>query len=88
LKNKLLETVMRILLLADLDSLPPEKQALFLNCFKAVLLELYRVAKNAEEIIQGCCSQDWLKAAIKLANDIEVFADIFFKLDCGRAKTL
>jgi hypothetical protein len=72
---------MRILLLADLDSLPPEKQALFLNCFKAVLLELYRVAKNAEEIIQGCCSQDWLKAAIKLANDIEVSADIFFKLD-------
>ncbi|CAK9228120.1 unnamed protein product [Sphagnum troendelagicum] len=42
LKNKLLETVMRILLLADLDSLPPEKQAVFLNCFKAVLLELYR----------------------------------------------
>jgi hypothetical protein len=26
LKNKLLETVTRVLLLADLDSLPPEKQ--------------------------------------------------------------
>jgi hypothetical protein len=64
-----------------LDSLPPEKQAVFLTCFKAVLLELYRVVKNAEEIIQGCCSQDWLKAAIKLANSVEVFADVFFKLD-------
>jgi len=72
---------MCVLLLADLDSLPPEKQAVFLNCFKAVLLELYRVVKNAEEIIQGCCSQDWLKAAIKLANSVEVFADVFFKLD-------
>ncbi len=81
LKNKLLETVTRILLLADLDSLPPKKQAVFVNCFKAVLLELYRVVKNAEEIIQGCCSEDWLKAAIKLANNIEVFADVFFRLD-------
>ncbi len=81
LKNKLLETVTCVVLLADLDSLPPEKQAVFLNCFKPVLLELYRVVKNAEEIIQGCCSQDWLKAAIKLANSVEVFADVFFKLD-------
>jgi hypothetical protein len=64
-----------------LDSVPPEKQAVFLTCFKGVLLELYRVVKNAEEIIQGCCSQDWLKAAIKLANSVEVFADVFFKLD-------
>jgi hypothetical protein len=42
---------------------------------------LYRGVKNAEEIIQGCGSQDWLKAAIKLANSVEVFADVFFKLD-------
>ncbi len=81
LKKKLLETVTRILLLADLDSLPPEKQALLLNCCKLVLLEFYRLVKNAEEIIQRCCSQDWLNAAIKLANNTEAFVDVFFELD-------
>ncbi len=46
LKKKLLETVTRILLLADLDSLPPEKQALLLNCCKSFLLEFYRVSQE------------------------------------------
>jgi hypothetical protein len=64
------------------DSLPPEKQALFQQrCRGAALLELYRIVKHAEAIIHGCSTQDWLKAAIKLANSFEAFVDIFFKLD-------
>ncbi|CAK9261307.1 unnamed protein product [Sphagnum jensenii] len=78
--------VTRILPLADLDSLPPEKQALLLNCCKLVLLEFYRLVKNAEEIIQGCCSQDWLKAAIKLANNTEAFVEAAGNSSCGHER--
>jgi len=66
----------------DRDSLPPEKQALFQQrCGGLALLELYRIVKRAEAIIHGCSTQDWLTAAMKLANSFETFVDIFFKLD-------
>jgi len=66
----------------DKDSLPPEKQALFQQCCQGkALLELYRIVKHAEAIIHGCSTQDWLTAAMKLANSFEAFVDIFFKLD-------
>jgi serine/threonine protein kinase len=82
LKQKLQETVTSLLSRVEKDSLPPEKQALFQQrCRGAALLELYRIVKHAEAIIHGCSTQDWLKAAIKLANSFEAFVDIFFKLD-------
>ncbi|CAK9218203.1 unnamed protein product [Sphagnum troendelagicum] len=86
LKQKLQETVMPLLSRVDKDSLPPEKQALFeQRCRGAALLELYRIVKRAEAIIHGCSIQDWLTAAIKLANSFETFVDIFFKLDWCKA---
>ncbi|CAK9856299.1 unnamed protein product [Sphagnum jensenii] len=48
-------------------------------------MELYRIVKHAEAIIQGCSTQDWLKEAVKLANSFEAFVDIFFKLDWSTA---
>ncbi len=82
LKQKVQETVTFLLSRVDKASLPPEKQALFQQrCRGAALLELYRIVKHAEAIIHGCSTQDWLKAAIKLANSFEAFVDIFFKLD-------
>ncbi len=82
LKQKLQETVTSLISRVDKDSLPPEKQALFeQRCRGAALLELYRIVKHAEAIIHGCSTQDWLKAAIKLANGFEAFVDIFFKID-------
>jgi hypothetical protein len=86
LKQKLQETVTPLLSRVDNDSLPPEKQALFQQrCRGAALLELYRIVKSAEAIIHGCSIQDWLTAAIKLANSFEAFVDIFFKLDWCKA---
>jgi hypothetical protein len=82
LKEKLQETVTPLLSRVDKDSLPPEKQALFQQrCRGAALLELYRIVKHAEAIIHGCSIEDWLTAAIRLANSFEAFVDIFFKLD-------
>jgi hypothetical protein len=82
LKQKLQETVTPLLSRVDKDSLPPEKQALFQQCCQgAALLELYRIVKRAEAIIHGCSTQDWLTAAIKLANSFEAFVDISFKID-------
>jgi len=82
LKQKLQNTVMPLLSRVDKDSLPPEKQALFEQCCQgAALLELYRIVKRAEAIIHDCSTQDWLTAAIKLANSFEAFLDIFFKID-------
>ncbi|CAM6068607.1 unnamed protein product [Sphagnum tenellum] len=82
LKQKLQEAVTSLLSRVDEDSLPPEKQALFQQCCQgAALLELYRIVKHAEAIIQGCSTQDWLTAAIKLANSFEAFVDMFFKID-------
>jgi len=82
LKQKLQDTVTPLLSRVDKDSLPPEKQALFEQCCQGeALLELYRIVKRAEAIIHGCSTQDWLTAAIKLANSFEAFVDIFFKLD-------
>jgi hypothetical protein len=82
LNQRLQETVTPLLSRVDKDSLPPEKQALFQQCFQgAALLELYRIVKHAEAMINGCSTQDWLTAAIKLANSFEAFVDIFFKLD-------
>jgi hypothetical protein len=82
LKQKLQDTVTPLLSRVDKDSLPSEKQALFQQCCQgAALLELYRIVKRAEAIIHGCSTQDWLTAAIKLANSFEAFVDIFFKLD-------
>ncbi len=82
LKQKLEETVTSLLSRVDKDSLPPEKQALFQQCCQgAALLELYRIVKHEEGIIHGCSTQDWLTAAIKLANRFEASVDIFFKLD-------
>jgi hypothetical protein len=82
LKQKLQQTVTSLLSRVEIDSLPPEKQALLQQrCRSGALLELYRIVKHAEAIIHGCSTQDWLKAAIKLANSFEAFVDIFFKLD-------
>jgi tRNA A-37 threonylcarbamoyl transferase component Bud32 len=82
LKQKLQETVTPLLSRVDKDSLPPEKQALFeRRCRGAALLEFYRIVKHAEAIIHGCSTQEWLKAAIMLANSFEAFVNIFFKLD-------
>jgi hypothetical protein len=82
LKQKFQQTVTPLLSRVDKDSLPPEKQALFeRRCRGAALLELYRIVKHAEAIIHGCSTQEWLKAAIMLANSFEAFVDIFFKLD-------
>jgi serine/threonine protein kinase len=82
LKQKLQETATPLLSRVDKDSLPPEKQALFQQCCQgAALLELYRIVKLAEAIIHGCSTQDWLTAAIKLANSFEAFVDIHFKID-------
>ncbi|CAK9871697.1 unnamed protein product [Sphagnum jensenii] len=82
LKKKLQETATSFLCRVDKDSLPPEKQALVQQCCQgAALLELYRIVKHAEAIINGCSTQDWLMAAMKLANSFEAFVDIFFKLD-------
>jgi len=86
LRQKLQETVTPLLSRVDKDSLPLEKQALFEQCCPgAALLELYRIVKRAEAIIHGCSIQDWLTAAIKLANSFEAFVDIFFKLDWCKA---
>jgi len=82
LKQKLQKTLTSLLSRVDKDSLPPEKQALFQQrCRGGALRELYRIVKHAEAIIHGCSTQDWLKAAIKLANSFEAFVDLFFKLD-------
>jgi hypothetical protein len=82
LNQRLQETVTPLLSRVDKDSLPFVKQALFQQCFQgAALLELYRIVKHAEAMINGCSTQDWLTAAIKLANSFEAFVDIFFKLD-------
>jgi hypothetical protein len=82
LKQKLQDTVTPLLSQVDKDSPPPEKQALFQQCCQgAALLELYRIVKRAEAIIHGCSTQDWLTAAIKLANSFQAFVDIFFKID-------
>ncbi len=82
LRQKLQETVTPLLSRVDMDSLPAEKAAIFQQCCQGgALLELYRIVKHAEAIIHGCSTQDWLKAAIKLANSYEAFVDIVFKLD-------
>jgi serine/threonine protein kinase len=80
LTDKLSETLANVR--AEIDSLPPRKQAAFCKqqCREA-LQELYRVVTEAAIIIRGCCIQDWLTAAVKLINNTEAFVDPFFQLE-------
>jgi len=80
LTDKLSETLANVR--AEIDSLPPRKQAVFCKqqCRQA-LQELYRVVTEAANIIRGCCVQDWLNAAVKLNNNTEAFVDPFFQLE-------
>lgn len=56
------------------NSVPLQKRALLLF----VLQELYHLVKEAEVIIRACCSEDPLKAAVKLQDSIEAFGECFF----------
>jgi hypothetical protein len=56
------------------NSIPLQKRALLLF----VLQELYHLVKEAEVIIRACCSEDPLKAAVKLQDSIEAFGECFF----------
>jgi hypothetical protein len=79
LKTKLLETARSI---QDfVDSLSPILRRLYAKSWKTALQEFYRVVKDAEAIIDSCCDKNWVRAAIKLANNTEAFVDVIFKLD-------
>jgi hypothetical protein len=69
---------------ADIHSLLPWKQSLFCKqqC-KGALQELYRVTREAEELVRACCNKDQLNiaAAVKLVNNTESFAASFFRLE-------
>jgi len=58
------------------NSVPLQKRALLLF----VLQELYHLVKEAEVIIRACCSEDPLKAAVKLQDSIEAFGECFFNI--------
>ncbi len=81
LTEKLVETLRTVR--ADIHSLLPWKQSLFCKqqC-KGALQELYRVTREAEELVRACCNKDQLNiAAVKLANNTESFAASFFRLE-------
>ncbi len=82
LTEKLVETLSTVR--ADIHSLLPWKQSLFCKqqC-KAALQELYRVTREAEELVRACCNKDQLNIAadVKLVNNTESFAASFFRLE-------
>jgi hypothetical protein len=81
LTEKLVETLGTVR--ADIHSLLPWKQSLFCKeqC-KGALQELYRVTREAEELVRTCCNKDQLNiAAVKLVNNTESFAASFFRLE-------
>jgi hypothetical protein len=68
---------------ADIHSLLPWKQSLFRKqqC-KGALQELYRVTREAEELVRACFYKDQLNiAAVKLLINTESFAASFFRLE-------
>jgi hypothetical protein len=81
LTEKLEETLKTVR--ADIHSLLPWKQSLFCKqqC-KGALQELYRVTREAEELVRACCNKDQLNiAAVKLLINTESFAASFFRLE-------
>jgi N-formylglutamate amidohydrolase len=54
----------------------PHKGRVYQQSCKAVLQELYRVVKDAEAIIHGCCDENWVQAAIIVVKIDEVFVDV------------
>jgi hypothetical protein len=81
LTEKLVETLGTVR--ADIHSLLPWKQSLFCKqqC-KGALQELYRVTREAEELVRACCNKDQLNiAAVKLVNNTESFAASLFRLE-------
>jgi serine/threonine protein kinase len=81
LLEKLVETVSSVQVI--LGSLAPagDQASVSKPPCEAALLELYRIVINAAEIIHACCSQDWLKAAVKFASATKAFAKATFDLD-------
>jgi len=78
LMRELVQTVKEII--AKVASVPHQGRVYHQSC-KAVLQELYRVAKDAEAIIHACCDENWVQAAIILVDIDEAFVDVIFRLD-------
>jgi len=78
LMRELVQTVKEII--AKVASVPHKGRVYQQSC-KAVLQEVYRVVKDAEAIIHACCDENWVRPAIILVNNDEVFVDVLFRLD-------
>ena len=73
LRDNLDETVSNIEM--EIKTLAPFDTPFCAQQGKLALEELYHIVKDAESLIQDCCKEQWLKAAIKLADCMEAFAE-------------
>lgn len=64
--------------LNDIKGLGPEKVE---SGGSELFKELYRIVKEAEDLIRRCCSQPWMQTAITQADNGEHFCELLHDLD-------